>query len=550
MLYKENKINKLKNNRILILNEAQKLDSYYTNYFSDVDKDIYNKLVQTDPKSNDTYLGLFAEKYILPAYKENKLSDLSDDNLNKINELINQYWANQKSYEGKYRNPNSFESLDNFINFMNGNIENDSSEEKIEEDPITKIYKKYYNKLNREAFDEIITLDVDTTDDKLGEVAKNLLLRLSLKDKHDLDYILNNSDIVLSAINIFKENRSNYKEEEKNLNNYISIKDFIDKVTKIPDSNYIQMLKNCPEANNIHILASTQNWDVVTYDNNVAGSYAALGGWDNDKGGMKWCTTSVRNRGFFYNYNNEGRAKYWIFMNKAHNVPGEQNRRYNFQISINPSGEIFGFLDGWDKTGSLTGSNYSEQLTNFLLQNIELYKALKDTPEIRNNYEVQKTINAVNLDVLRNYTINYKTIKDFIILSNTMKNLIEELTIEKLIEIDPLLFENMISLKKVTFKDNNLSTIGRGAFKNCTNLIKIQFPNNLKTIEDFAFINSGITGNTFLPDNVTSIGKGAFLNTRGLSLGVNINRSNKLNIQTLNDQEVDWYKKHLKPKKM
>lgn len=549
MSYKENKINKLKNNKILILNEAQKVDSYYTNYFSDIDKNIYNKLVKTDPKSNDTYLGLFAEKYILPAYKENTLTDLTDDNLNAITELINQYWANQKSYEGKYRNPNSFESLDNFINFMNGNLENDSTEEKIEEDPITKIYNKYYNKLNREDFNTIITLDEDTTEDKLGEVAKNLLLRLSLKDKNDLDYILKNSEIVLDAINIFKENRNNYKEEEKNLNNYVSIKDFIDKVTKIPDSNYVQSLKNCPESNNIHIIASTKNWDVVSYDNPRAGSYVGLGGWDRTDG-MKWCTTSILHPSYFDNYNDYGRAKYYAFINKAHNTPGTENRRYNFQISLNPSGKIFGFLDGWDERGSLVGENLDKQLTNFLLQNIELYNALKDLPGIRNNLEVQKTINATNIKHLRNYTLNYKTLKDFIILSKEMKNLIEELSIEKLIEIDPLLFEGMLSLKKVTFKDNNLTTIGRGAFKNCNNLIKIQFPANLKIIEDFAFINSGITGNTFLPDSLNSIGKGVFLNTHGLALGVNINRKNKLNISTLNDQEVDWYKKHLKSKKM
>ena len=74
---------------------------------------------------------------------------------------------------------------------------------------------------------------------------------------------------------------------------------------------------------------------------------------------------------------------------------------------------------------------------------------------------------------------------------------------------------NIKSLKEVIIGDN-VNTIDKDSFSNCTGLTNITIGNNVTTISDNAF--SGCTGLTTLtiPDNVTKIGERAFNNCSGL----------------------------------
>ena len=70
---------------------------------------------------------------------------------------------------------------------------------------------------------------------------------------------------------------------------------------------------------------------------------------------------------------------------------------------------------------------------------------------------------------------------------------------------------------KNTIIPNSVTSIGSGAFFNCSGLTSITFPNSVTTIGDYAFRDcSGLTSIT-IPQSVTSIGSGAFLSCRGLT---------------------------------
>ncbi|MGJ8653112.1 MAG: leucine-rich repeat domain-containing protein [Opitutaceae bacterium] len=63
---------------------------------------------------------------------------------------------------------------------------------------------------------------------------------------------------------------------------------------------------------------------------------------------------------------------------------------------------------------------------------------------------------------------------------------------------------------------SSVTVIGYGAFMGCFNLTSVSIPNNLTSIENFAFRNSGLTSISF-PSSLDSIGLGAFDNCGNLT---------------------------------
>lgn len=126
-----------------------------------------------------------------------------------------------KNYEPQYRNLGSYKSIDDFISFVNGG-EIEAAEIK-KENPIDIIYNKYYSKLDRAMFDEIIALDPETKGDKIGEVARDLLLATALKG--DTAFLQDHQ--TKRAIRIFYEDRAKLSSEAAQLKNYTDVNDFI-----------------------------------------------------------------------------------------------------------------------------------------------------------------------------------------------------------------------------------------------------------------------------------------------------------------------------------
>ena len=64
-------------------------------------------------------------------------------------------------------------------------------------------------------------------------------------------------------------------------------------------------------------------------------------------------------------------------------------------------------------------------------------------------------------------------------------------------------------IKKIIIPDNIIS-IGKSAFRNCSSLTSVTIPNSVTSIEESAFNNCSSLTSVTIPDSVTSIGYGAF----------------------------------------
>ncbi len=63
---------------------------------------------------------------------------------------------------------------------------------------------------------------------------------------------------------------------------------------------------------------------------------------------------------------------------------------------------------------------------------------------------------------------------------------------------------------KTVVLSENITSIGVSAFKGCTSLESVKFNDNLTTIKDYAFCESGLSGDLVIPQSVKEIGDGAF----------------------------------------
>ena len=70
-------------------------------------------------------------------------------------------------------------------------------------------------------------------------------------------------------------------------------------------------------------------------------------------------------------------------------------------------------------------------------------------------------------------------------------------------------FKDCSSLTSLTFP-NSLTTIGAGAFMDCSSLTSLTLSNSLTTIEEQAFWNCGSLTSLTLPNSLTTIGRSAF----------------------------------------
>lgn len=95
---------------------------------------------------------------------------------------------------------------------------------------------------------------------------------------------------------------------------------------------------------------------------------------------------------------------------------------------------------------------------------------------------------------------------------------LETVLLDDVTGIDSYAFEGCSSLKSVKFVyAAELTTIGKGAFKNCTSLSEMEIPSNLTHIGDEAFQNTAL-GTITLGRGVTEIGNNAFSGCRNLKI--------------------------------
>lgn len=94
---------------------------------------------------------------------------------------------------------------------------------------------------------------------------------------------------------------------------------------------------------------------------------------------------------------------------------------------------------------------------------------------------------------------------------------IESVTVSaSVMEISANAFRNCANLREVIFQEGSqLRTILKGAFYQCSNLVKIALPDGLETIGVGCFSESGLT-EVVIPSSVTVIEKDAFSDSKNL----------------------------------
>ena len=533
----------------LILIEAN-IDNEYNKFYSDIDRETFDALVKLDPKTvvrdgQIVNVGFGAKQLLIAKWKAGDHTIL--DRGEEITKALETFYANMKNYEPQYRNLGSYKSIDDFISFVNGG-EIEAAEIK-KENPIDIIYNKYYSKLDRAMFDEIIALDPETKGDKIGEVARDLLLATALKG--DTAFLQDHQ--TKRAIRIFYEDRAKLSSEAAQLKNYTDVNDFIKRMLWGEESDLVAALKNNTEIDpNTHrtvaedavIVGSTRDYDII-WEKSHRAAVAVSGGF-NSNDGMHWCTGkepygSSESDSW---YNEYARGRYGIgivaFMKKGH-TRGTENRDFNFQIAFDADGNITEFLNGHDSTPNYNGNNKNERFASFLLANPDIYHAILGKDPFKNCKSIEIASGIMKYEDIPFELKDAKSLKELLSLHEMGIAAVREaiITIDK---VPSFAFAGANGLRKVTF-GNTVKEIGAAAFANCLSLGRIELPPQLTRIGAGAFSGDGaLRGSVRIPDTLTEIGPKAFDGTH-VKLSVNKERKTKLKVD-INDAE--WMKQHLK----
>lgn len=246
-----------------------KVDDEYNKFYSDIDRETFDSLIKLDPKTvvrdgEIVNAGFGAKQLLIAKWRGGDKTIL--DKGEEITDAFNKFYANMKSYPAQYKNIAAYASVDDFIKYVNG--EEVEAQEIVKENPIDIIYNKYYKDIDREDFNKIIALDPKTSEDKIGEVARDLLLANYKKgEKNFID-----DDQLKDAIKVFYDDFNKLSKENQQLKNYLSIEDFKTKILAGDETDFERSLKNNqtidpnthrPVSEDAVIVGSTRNYTII-----------------------------------------------------------------------------------------------------------------------------------------------------------------------------------------------------------------------------------------------------------------------------------------------
>lgn len=530
----------------LLLTES-KVDNEYERNYSDIDREVFETIIRLDPKTlvvNDEVvnIGFGAKQLLLTRYKAGDKDFINHPE--QITDALNTFYENMKSYPAQFKNLSSYKSIEDFIRFVNGETVELSQE--TASNKIKDIYDKYYSDIDINDFEKIIALDPQTTDSKIGEVAKNLLLDKFRKGEKDF---LTNDKRVITAIKDFYALKSGFAKDKQQINNYASVEEFVNFMEAGNDSSLVSSLKQNTTVDpktlkqvkdDVNFIASTRDYDILEPKSHRA-NYAISGGW-NSANGMHWCTgwdpePSSENDYHFNNYTSNGN-RLVCFMNKLHNR-GTEYRPINWQIQINPEGIVTEFLDGSDRTVSFAGGSRNEQFKNFLLAYPNIALAIKDKDPFKNSSAVIEATAQIRYS---DEPFSLNTDDDVITLrKSNLKTILKELHV-KIPKIPSGLFAEYSALREVHL-EQGVKEVGNEAFKNCVSLNTLSFSEGLEVIGYEAFTGCIALRNTIkLPNSLKEIRTRAFDDTH-CKLSIDKNRKEKLKMDA---SDIDWIKAHVK----
>lgn len=522
-----------------ILLEGKRIDSEYEKDWKEIDRDTFDQIISLDPTTNidADRIGPSAKQLLLPSYINGETDFLNKKD--EVTQCLSTYTKNRGQYPQPLRNIANFPSVSDFIDYILNGDESEfaknhdlTSYEKSnqKEDKISAIYNKYYkDKLDRETFDKIISLDAETNDSAIGSVAKNLLLPKFISGENFLD----DSEKVAQAIEAFEKDKSTYPADKRDVAKYESVKDFVTFVISGPESNFVTYLKEHLTDKQIKFLASTRTYDIIQplcYEAawRIVGKKSA----SDPKYDLQWCTGYYTSSHYWDTYSGYGPIVCFIWKNDP------KNKDKCFQGNINKrSHEMSMFLNGHDRNPS--GKSDAEYFESFLWANLDVLNAIKDLEVFKDNPSVIKCVRK--LDAIQK-TVEIRSTDDIDQLDiDDIKQVVPEVVIH-LEKVPPVCFADCSGLKRVVFAEE-VKKIGVQSFLNCIGLKEIVLPQGLEEIGAEAFAGcSSLTRTIKLPDSLTKIGREAFRGTH-VTLSVNKARTQPLHVSL---QDKSWYASHMK----
>lgn len=519
-----------------------KIDVEYERNFNSIPREIFDKIVKMDPKTQIVgdeikNMGFGSKQFLLPKYMAGETDFAEVPEI--VTSALNAYYPNIANYP-KF---NEFRSVADFLAFM-ADPDGAEIEKAQQESHLDKLYNKFYSAIDRATFDKIIALDPKTTEDKIGEIAKNLLLIAYLRGEHDF---VDRADEVKAAIETFYKKGHNYPDGKDNIQNFESVAEFIDYKPTSPTVAALTAT-GIVEGRDYEIIASSAHYDVfkiLTWEGSREIAHA--------RGGTNvWCTAGGDSgtryldsdgiSSYYKSYSPNGSRATQLYEIISRENPTSRIDNYNLALSVSNS-SVYEFRDG--KNDCRTGDHHGF-FKSVILTDPDLVVELKNTSD-----PIMRKCPAVDsaFDLLRyaNEPLEINSRSDFSKLVRDKENVIalrscaKEIHITNVDEIPFGFFANFVVLESLTLGEG-LKRISGQAFKNCSNLKTLVFPESLEHIGAEAFAGcSKLKGSIKIPDNVKEIEDRAFAETH-CRLKINKARTTKLK---MSKKDMDWIKTHV-----
>ena len=95
--------------------KESKLNQIYNKYYSDIDREVFDKIIALDPETNENSIGAVAKQLLLPKYKQGE--DFLSKNLD-ITTAINYFNLEKDSYPEDKKSIQNFPSVEDFVKFV------------------------------------------------------------------------------------------------------------------------------------------------------------------------------------------------------------------------------------------------------------------------------------------------------------------------------------------------------------------------------------------------------------------------------------------------
>ena len=294
-----------------------------------------------------------------------------------------------------------------------------------------------------------------------------------------IDYDLADRDDAVSLVNKFKDfkDRNLIKGRNRDISTWYSRPvEFIDFIEDL-ENKKSKTQKNKQAKEGAELVAKNNEWKVYRIETHAASCFYGKG--------TKWCTAGRGSR-YFNDYKKRGIVLYYIISDTK-----------KYAIALYPN-----IVSTLQEYGIKTNFELFDERDNRIIDKEELENVLNKFPKIPN---IKLILEFLSVEIRDNVLIRVypHNSSEFIIPDNVTS-------------IGDGAFRDCTSLTSITIPDS-VTSIGAYAFCNCSNLTSITIPEGITSIGNYTFYGCKSLTSITIPDSVTSIGSDAFSNCSSLT---------------------------------